>query len=164
MKMIFDGNQEIVCNVPNNGNWDNYVETVIPGYVSLAAGENELRIEGSTQDWLFNVDKIILRAGTGVPADVDNINQNPPTNSLVESELEGVLIFPNPVKDIVNISAPANSKYLIFNALGQVSYVGQVDGPQAQINVSALSSGVYSITVINDSKFKTIRFVRNNFV
>jgi len=76
--------------------------------------------------------------------------------------LQGVQIFPNPVKDRVQISLPESNTYEIhlFNLNGKELMTTQIeDIDHAQYNLSRLKTGVYLLVVI-DRKNKLSRIIK----
>jgi hypothetical protein len=74
-------------------------------------------------------------------------------------------IFPNPVKDLLNIKTPSNSGFLnsykISNVLGQIIQTETFfDVNDYIINTALLSSGVYFIALEKGYKKKTLRFIK----
>ena len=61
----------------------------------------------------------------------------------IESEL---LIFPNPVRNYLNISLEQPFRYAIFNSIGQLVKEGSSLG-EAQIECGMLSQGVYILQI-----------------
>ncbi|MFN3402753.1 MAG: FG-GAP-like repeat-containing protein [Cytophagaceae bacterium] len=59
----------------------------------------------------------------------------------------GIVIYPNPGKDKINIDGAANSLISIINSLGEKVMEVKSDGHSSQIDISALSKGVYVINV-----------------
>lgn len=81
------------------------------------------------------------------------------------SALKETTIYPNPVADVLNISAPAGGlidSYSIANSLGQIVARAQVsNASQLSINTSSFSKGIYFIKLAKGSEVKTIKFVKN---
>jgi aminopeptidase N len=81
------------------------------------------------------------------------ISKNNTTTLAVESNLflsENITLFPNPVSDILTIQTSENSTFknaLLFNAFGKEI----LKSSNKQINLSALSAGVYFIKVFTNS-------------
>lgn len=74
-------------------------------------------------------------------------------------------IYPNPVKDILNITTPSNlgllCSYKISNLLGQIVKIDKVfDEKNFTINTAFLSSGAYFITIEKGVVKKTLRFIK----
>ncbi len=73
--------------------------------------------------------------------------------------------YPNPVKDILNISFDQEiSEVVVMNLLGQKIItsrsIGTVNANQAKINMSELSKGTYLVKVIAGNQSRTIKAVK----
>ncbi|AZB21584.1 T9SS C-terminal target domain-containing protein [Kaistella haifensis] len=70
-------------------------------------------------------------------------------------------IYPNPVKDVINIQSKGNSEftYQIINAAGQVVLSGKTTGKA--INAQRLSSGAYLLKIENNGVSSTHKFIKN---
>lgn len=74
---------------------------------------------------------------------IDNICIEESEMSVNDSALSSISIYPNPVKDILNISAKKEVKSVsVFDLSGQ-KIIADAKVPNGQINVSALISGIY---------------------
>jgi hypothetical protein len=76
---------------------------------------------------------------------------------------QGLNIYPNPVKDMLTVSSgtTAMAEYGIYTLLGQQVATGTIDlGTQATINTSALSKGIYILTISSNGKTKTLKFIK----
>lgn len=72
--------------------------------------------------------------------------------------LEGVAVYPNPVKDVLNIyGVNALNTVEVYNMLGQK--VKEVS--TTTVNVSDLESGVYLVKINTDNASKTVRIIKN---
>ncbi|MCW3124153.1 MAG: C-terminal target protein [Flavipsychrobacter sp.] len=71
-----------------------------------------------------------------------------------------VQLFPNPVNDILTIGTTANaySELSITNTIGQSILTQTISTPQTKVNVKALSSGLYYITLRGESGIKVQKF------
>ena len=74
-------------------------------------------------------------------------------------------IYPNPVKDLLNIKTPSNSGFLnsyeIINVLGQIIQTETLFiENEFSINTASLSSGLYFIAIEKGDKKKTLRFIK----
>lgn len=85
-----------------------------------------------------------------------------PSLSTEEHELNPISVYPNPVVDIINISANTGVDHVeIVNSLGQ--QVLSLNGNQVfnnKIDLSHLNKGLYLITIKSDNKAKTLKFVK----
>lgn len=114
------------------------------------------------------IQQVIVRWPSGI---VDVI-ENPDVNStlvIVEgdhqmsvSDLESKLfsIYPNPVKEILNIQGTSieNSNFEIFHITGTKMMNGKVNN--GKINVKHLAKGIYIISVKSEGKISTLKFIK----
>ncbi|RZJ33143.1 MAG: T9SS type A sorting domain-containing protein, partial [Flavobacterium sp.] len=69
--------------------------------------------------------------------------------------------FPNPVKDILNLSYNESiGQVSVCNLLGQQLLAKSVNANQAQIDFSTLSQGAYLVKVVSGNTSKTIKVVK----
>lgn len=61
---------------------------------------------------------------------------------------ENIQMYPNPVIDVLTVSPFSNNTIKIFNLLGELV----ITSKESSIDVSALESGVYAVTVLNDKQ------------
>jgi len=77
------------------------------------------------------------------------------TLNLKPQTLNGVSIYPNPAKDIINIASQENIKEVkIINNLGQIIYSNSINSSSYIINLESFPKGLY-ILKISTSKKKT---------
>jgi len=113
------------------------------------------------------IEKIIIRWPSGI---VDTIN-NPDINSTivaVEGETMGVTelnntkfsIFPNPVRDNLNIvgELSTNAKVEIYSLNGSVAKKASIQNKQ--VNVSDLAKGAYILVIDQNGKRSTTKFIK----
>jgi hypothetical protein len=69
--------------------------------------------------------------------------------------------YPNPVKDVLNLSYTKNiSNVTVFNLLGQQITTKVVNANQSKIDMSNLASGTYLVKVTADNQVKTIKVIK----
>ena len=69
--------------------------------------------------------------------------------------------FPNPVKNVLNLSNNKNiSNVAVFNLLGQQVMTKAVSSNQSQIDMSQLAAGTYMVKVTADNLVKTIKIIK----
>lgn len=68
-----------------------------------------------------------------------------------------VRVYPNPVKDVLNVKADRQSYLTITNLLGQEIHRG---GYQNQLQVGTWSSGIYLLKVESKGTTKTVKFIK----
>ncbi len=70
-------------------------------------------------------------------------------------------ISPNPVRDILTVSSEMNIETVaIYSVLGQLIQQSRTDSSRVTIDVSALNSGVYIITLVNGERSTTKKFIK----
>ncbi|MHA7057622.1 M14 family zinc carboxypeptidase [Aquimarina sp. M1] len=91
---------------------------------------------------------------------VNTINQN--ILNVQDNEFSKFIVFPNPAKDILQIS-PSSSKRFNFrfrNVIGQEVYVkNNITGNQ-EFNISKLIPGIYFLTIEIDGNIKTYKVIK----
>lgn len=77
--------------------------------------------------------------------------------------LETFKIFPNPVKEILNIKSSSilSSELKIFDVMGKEMLHQKLNTPNNRIDVSGLSSGVYILHVISSVNSITHKFIKS---
>ncbi|MGK0234613.1 MAG: hypothetical protein ACI9EK_001139 [Psychroserpens sp.] len=86
-----------------------------------------------------------------------------PTSSLSVSDLAkfNFNAYPNPAKDIINLSAAKNiDKIEIYTPLGQQVKSINLNSNSAKVNVSGLSKGVYLVKTFIEDAVGTYKFVK----
>jgi len=79
-----------------------------------------------------------------------------------ENTLSNFKAYPNPVKDVLNLSYAGNiTNVTVFNLLGQQVMVKALNADQSQIDMSQLSNGNYLVKITADNNItKTIKVVK----
>ena len=74
---------------------------------------------------------------------------------------ENFSFYPNPVKDVLNISnAIAITKIQVINLLGQEMIIKSINDINGQVDMSQLSAGTYLVKVTSDNQVKTIKVIK----
>lgn len=74
-----------------------------------------------------------------------------------------IAIYPNPVKDILNLSSESViSNIAVFNLLGQKVFEKYVYGTQLQVDLSSLANGTYLVKIGGSDSVKTMRIIKSN--
>jgi hypothetical protein len=87
----------------------------------------------------------------------ENVN-----NKIIQQEKIGIL-YPNPVKDKINISLEKNynnGKFQIVNALGQEIMTGDIKGKTKTIDAKNFSNGIYYLNIISNGTTQNIKFIK----
>lgn len=76
-------------------------------------------------------------------------------------DTNGFQLYPNPVKDILNISYIHNiTDVEIYNLLGQQVLVKRINANQSKVDMASLPKGTYMVKVKADEKVKTIKVIK----
>ena len=71
------------------------------------------------------------------------------------------IVYPNPVKDILNISYDKNiSSVKVYNLLGQEVIAKFLNSNQSQIDLSNLLEGTYLVKVLSEGLTQTIKILK----
>lgn len=118
-------------------------------------------IDMGANDTYFNIDISEDPAGTADYLAASNTSSfNFASLSTREVELNEVSIFPNPVKNTLNIKGLDTelSKIEVYNIAGQVVMTNTTN--LQSVNVNALSNGVYFAKLYTEATSKTIKFIK----
>ncbi|MBR3914962.1 MAG: T9SS type A sorting domain-containing protein, partial [Bacteroidales bacterium] len=77
--------------------------------------------------------------------------------SIDENGVEGMMIYPNPTKDNVTISAEGIERITITNALGQVMLDKVVNSDSEILNMGQYEAGVYMVRIVTANGVATER-------
>lgn len=69
-------------------------------------------------------------------------------------------IYPNPVKDVLNVDAEGYNNIQIVNILGQVVYTNALTGNHTQVDVQSFNNGVYFVRLSGENGVRTQKFVK----
>ncbi len=110
---------------------------------------------------LYNIDEIrFAHDNYAGAAFIDDVNISYETLAVKDITLNSWSIYPNPVKDVINVQGLDNVKSLvIFDAVGKK--VGQYNNVSNQINVSNLNKGVYVLQINTDKGKISKKFIKN---
>lgn len=105
--------------------------------------------------------RIMVKANGNIFFDVSDANFTITKTQLSVTDISktSLQVFPNPAKDILNVSnVAANASYEIFNAAGQIVLKGNV--ATGKVAVNKLSKGVYFINVDNSGTTVKAKFIK----
>ncbi|MBN2728309.1 MAG: T9SS type A sorting domain-containing protein [Bacteroidales bacterium] len=88
-----------------------------------------------------------------------SVTQYDPVSCLCDnSEASSILVYPNPLNDVLFISMDeVNAQLIIVDHLGRVVYSDKISEQQTSIDLSPLPAGQYILKVISQSKTETIK-------
>lgn len=73
----------------------------------------------------------------------------------------GFAYYPNPVKDVLNLSYKQNiSNVEVFNILGQKVFENTINSNNTQVNMSGFASGSYIVKVVSENQTKAIKVTK----
>ena len=76
--------------------------------------------------------------------------------------LKALKVYPNPVRDIVNISYSGSiSSYKLYNTLGQQLTSKNVNANETTIDMSSLAAGSYLLEVTSEGKSRMVKLLKN---
>jgi hypothetical protein len=99
---------------------------------------------GTWEDWYVNAG--ILYTQVGTPPNCTTTLNNPTDNT------EIIELYPNPAEEQVYINLAVNSELFLYNTLGQLQVQQKMNVGTNPINISHLSSGIYTLCVQMGSK------------
>lgn len=107
---------------------------------------------------------VIVTGGTFTSQEVTSFSVQ--TLSTEDFGLNGLVLYPNPANNVLNIALSNNSEpldsYTIYNSLGQViKQVKTVTEESLKIDTSNYAAGVYMILFSKDNHTKTLQFIKN---
>ncbi|WP_299766636.1 fibronectin type III domain-containing protein [uncultured Dokdonia sp.] len=80
--------------------------------------------------------------------------------SVEDNVIEGFSYYPNPAKDILNLTAQTTlQKVIIYNILGQEMISQEINDISTSINVSQLAQGAYILRVSTDNQSSNFTFI-----
>lgn len=96
------------------------------------------------------------------PFRFDNVSiVEDPTASVTDLEKFNFSFYPNPVNDILNLSAATNIDSIeIYSFLGQLVDKRELNLSNAEINISNLNNGIYFIKTKIDNTIGTFRIIK----
>jgi hypothetical protein len=108
---------------------------------------------------VFNI-RIKDNAGVWGPA-FKNVISVQTTLGVADFELKNVLAYPNPVKDILNISLEQDvTAVSLYNALGQEIQKKFYGSKEITIDLSSVVAGTYFVKVTSENAIKTLKVVK----
>jgi hypothetical protein len=129
-------------------NWSNFYDDVTESFFTVGGSTVYFCVmpyfEGKTGTYLLDI-------------------QVAPTTGIDESEDSSFSIYPNPVKDVMNINCKDIKQVSLFNVVGQKIESYRTEGnDKVQIDLSGLPSGVYFLQAVNQGHNLTRRIVKTN--
>ena len=113
---------------------------------------------GSNTDLIFYIERV----PGGPVIRIDNVSvEAASAASLADLEQFSFKSYPNPAKDIINISAAKNiDKIQIYDLLGKEVLNRNVESRSTEINVSNLAKGMYLVKAFIEDAVGTYKFIK----
>lgn len=90
-----------------------------------------------------------------------SISLTEPTAGTGTFDMTSFKAYPNPVKDLLNLSYASEISYVsVYNMLGQEVMSKTVNAAQSQLDMSGLNSGNYIVKVVASGLTKTIKVIK----
>lgn len=81
--------------------------------------------------------------------------------SNTDFDLNGLTVYPNPVKNILNVSYTHDiTAVTVYNFLGQQVLTKSLQLKESGIDLSGLASGTYYLTIQSQDKAKTVKIIK----
>jgi len=165
------GNGSDITIDATSGNWDGQLgvytgscgnftcyQTVDAGF----EGDTEtITISNSVQGTTYYVNFGHYNGTSDQPEGLVSIEVTTTALGIDGNEFKNFIAYPNPVKNILNLSYTQNITGVeVYNLLGQQVIVKAIDANQSQIDMSGLSAGSYLVKVMADNAVKTIKVIK----
>jgi hypothetical protein len=106
----------------------------------------------------------VWKYGTAAPTGTNSqfqVSAYDPSLATDTFDASSFKFYPNPVKDMLNLSYSQNiSKVQVINLLGQEVTSKSIDATDAKVDMSNLPSGTYLVKVTSDNQVKTIKVIK----
>ena len=79
-------------------------------------------------------------------------------DGLPEYDKNNVLVYPNPAKDVLNLSLNDVSRVEIYDLMGRI--ILSETNPDSELNVSLLQQGVYFVKIFTDNESHSVKFIK----
>ena len=121
--------------------------------------QNDIPINQPDGPHVFNVR---LKDNTGVWGPIfKNVIYVGASLSTEEFNITNLKIYPNPVKDILNLSFDKIiTNVSIYNSLGQEIITKTFNENEVKVNVSSLIVGTYFVKISSNNLFKTVKIIK----
>ena len=127
---------------------DNVLVTIAGGNVSIDNANVIVADIEATNGVVHVIDAVLVPLTLGL----NNIN-----NSTIG-------VYPNPVSDVLRFNlgqTTTNATYQVFNQTGALVLSGKFNSNASTLSVEDLQSGLYTVSVLENNKMSSIRFVKN---
>lgn len=145
-------------NIVSNTDWTIQSDQtwLMPG-TSSGSGNAEITLNAEANPATSVREVTVTVSADGLPAQTVIVTQESKILSgLPETLQETIVIYPNPVKDVLNIHGAAGHNMILFDRQGRIIFSRNLCSDHEWIDLSTLSSGDYVIKVGN----KTVKILK----
>jgi hypothetical protein len=108
----------------------------------------------------------VASGGTFGASEKKSFSINLTTANDTFAALNNIYVYPNPSKDVINISLPNEidsiDNFTIYNTIGQKVYQQKVASTaDLTVSTASFSKGIYLITIEKDNEKKSIQFIKD---
>lgn len=108
----------------------------------------------------------VASGGTFSASEKKSFSINLTTANDTFAALNNIYVYPNPSKDVINISLPNEidsiDNFTIYNTIGQKVYQQKVASTaDLTVSTASFSKGIYLITIEKDNEKKSIQFIKD---
>ncbi len=151
------GNTNVLCARARYGNGKVFAMSDSSPADDSTGDPNDQLYDGWITDANGNHEKLIVNATIWLASGGTPLSVNTPKDE------ENIIIYPNPVSEILNIKLQdVNTKTIcnLFSIEGQLLRSFDVQQENTTISVSNLSKGIYFVKLINNDHSEVIRFIK----
>lgn len=146
---------------------DCYIFTIFDSYGDGLAGSSSGGVSNNDQgSWTITTNGGAITVGSGGDdfGDSESITFTNTSLSATNFGLDAISLYPNPTKDVLNISVPSElgnkTSYEVINYLGQSVVKSNSSNSNFTVNTSNFASGVYFIKLQTENGAKTLKFIK----
>lgn len=103
--------------------------------------------EGAVYSMSFTIGEAVIITGTSGAHHITQGFQQPDLAVLSVEEYQNIdiSVYPNPARDVINVSTSENTKLMVYDIQGKVVRTFDIFSSQTTIDVSELSRGTYTL-------------------
>lgn len=141
---------------------------IATGEVTTVAGSTQGFADGIASEAQFNFPYAVRVDAAGVIYVADILNQEIRKFDTILGVIEtsnqntDAAIYPNPIKDILNIElsyVSKNASISIINLLGRTLYSQNINSLKTSLDIGNYSKGIYLLKIINNDKITTKKLI-----
>lgn len=159
---------QIIQGTHFNNNVFYHATVTVPGFVPNSSAKLRIQCDASDDTDQVYIDQVTITKMTGSPLIKDGLVLKEvaelPGKPVVSTSTdigEQIVVYPNPAKEILNISIPAEMTAIRMMSLDGVEIsVSHEDVVQKQINIQQLAPGMYFLWVQSGNEWYPVKFTK----